>query len=219
MLRSFTFLIIVVTTIVSILAFGRPRLMEAGIFSVRDIRDRHQYYRLVTSLLLHAGGGHLLLNMLSLYSFALGLERVVGPAKTLLVYGAAGVAGGLLSLAINYRDRAYRALGASGAVAGVIFASIFLAPGGSIIIFPLPIPLPTWAYALFFIGVSLYGIGRGDTPVGHDAHLGGALAGIVLAAVIEPAMVLAQPLLLAVVGVPTVLFCVFRRRLESLMRR
>ncbi len=75
--------------------------------------------------------------------------------------------------------------------------------------FPLPLPIPAWIYAVLFILATVYGIGRGSRHIGHEAHLGGALAGLALIGLLYPAAVMGQPLLLAGVTVPVLLFSVY----------
>jgi len=103
-------------------------------------------------------------------------------------------------------------------VCGIIFSSIFRLPGGSIIVFPIPLPIPAWLYAVIFILASIYGIGRNIGNIGHDAHLGGALAGIAAAYFILPVSVTARPILLAAIIVPVVIFFVLKDRVDFLRR-
>ncbi len=213
-----TFSIIAVTTIASFMAFQNSGIYERYLFSVEGILKKHEYHRTVTSAFIHADIGHLLFNMFSFYAFAADLETVYGSPSIAVIFISGAVAGSLLSLVMHRREPGYRALGASGAVCAVIFASIFLLPGGSIIVFPLPIPLPAWLYAIIFILASIYGIGRNTGNIGHDAHLGGALAGIAAAYFIFPVSVIGKPLLLTAIVVPVVLFFILKDKVSFLRR-
>ena len=102
---------------------------------------------------------------------------------------------------------------------GIIFASIFLIPGGSIIVFPLPIPIPAWAYAILFVAGSIYASNRMAAGIAHDAHLGGALAGIITAGTIDPLALSGNSLLLGAVVIPIILFFVFNRQIGNFLQK
>lgn len=213
-----TFSIIAVTTIASFLAFQNSGIYERYLFSVEGILKKHEYHRTLTSAFIHADIGHLLFNMFSFYAFAADLETVYGPPAIALIFLSGALAGSLLSLVLHRKEPGYRALGASGAVCAIIFASIFLLPGGSIIVFPLPIPMPAWLYAIVFILASIYGIGRNTGNIGHDAHLGGAISGIAAAYLIFPVSVTGKPLLVAAIVIPVVLFFILKDKISFLRR-
>jgi len=213
-----TYGIIAVTLVISFLAFQNARIYENCLFSTSAIIKKHDYHRLITSAFIHADLGHLLFNMISFYAFSIDIESVYGHAVAASIYLAGAAAGSILSLVMHRKDPMYRAVGASGAVCAIIFASIFLLPGGSIIVFPLPIPLPAWSYAIIFILASIYGIGRNVGNIGHDAHLGGALCGIAMAAIIDPAAVTSRPLLLASIAGPVILFFIIKNTVPFLRR-
>ncbi len=204
-----TYAIIACTVVLSIIGFGNRRLFEKNLFSVRAIIVDKELYRLITSQFFHANWAHLLFNMISLYSFGDLMERKFGPGLIAALYAAGALCGDLLALAIRRRNLNYSAVGASGAVCAVIFSSIFLLPGGSIYILPFPVPLPSWVYAVLFMVVSLYGIGRGGSLIGHDAHIGGALAGIIGAVIYNPAVVYQNYILLTALTVPVVVLLVY----------
>lgn len=215
----FTYIVIAATSIISITAFSNPGFIERNIFSTYYIIKEREYFRIISSMFLHADWGHLLLNMFSLYSFSAGIEQVYGMKTVLIIYLGSGIGGGLLSLAVNRKNMEYRALGASGAVSGIIFSSVFLIPGQSVIVFPLPVPLPAWVFAVLFILASIYGIGRMSDNIGHDAHLGGALTGVLISVIIFPGIVLANYFLLAGLVVPTLVFFIFKNKIEGFIRR
>ena len=171
-----TTIIILLTSVVSYLGFVRPSVRERFIFDSQLILRERQYHRMVSSALLHADPMHLVLNMYSLYAFGSVLERLFESPTLLAIYLASIVGGSTLAL-VFHRQHQYRALGASGGVAGIVFAAIFLLPGGRIRMFFPPLVLPAWLYALFFVGASFYGIRSRTGNIGHDAHLGGALVG------------------------------------------
>ncbi|MBN1123775.1 MAG: rhomboid family intramembrane serine protease [Sedimentisphaerales bacterium] len=200
--------IIAITVVVSYRGLMYPSLMDQYLFEpARILRDK-EYYRLVTSGFLHADGIHLLFNMYSLYAFGRYIEEYVGIKTFLLIYFSGIIGGNLLSLYLH-RHHEYRALGASGGVCGVIYASIFLLPGGSIILFMLPVPMPSWVYAIAFLLFSFYGMRKQLGNIGHDAHLGGAIVGLLVATALHPSIVRASPYLYAAVMAITAGLLVF----------
>ncbi len=205
----FTYIFIICTVIVTIITFRNRRLFNSMSFHVHPILSDGQVYRIISSMFLHVNGAHLIFNMFSFFSFALYMEMNFGFTLVLLITFISGIIGNLLALLIHHNNPGYRAVGASGAVSGVIFASIFLLPGGSVIIFPVPIPIPSWLFAILFILISIYGIGRSTGNIGHEAHLGGALAGIAMAVLFQPAIIQQQTVLLAGITIPVVVFLVY----------
>lgn len=213
-----TYSTIAIIGIASFLAFRNRDIFEKYLFSVDGILEKYEFHRIITSAFIHADFGHLLFNLFSFYAFAMGIERVFGSPSVAVIFLAGGVAGSLLSLLIHRGEPGYRAVGASGAVCAIIFASIFLLPGGSIIVFPLPIPMPAWTYAILFILASIYGLGRNAGNIGHDAHLGGALAGVASAYLIFPESVTGRPVLLIAIIIPVILFFILKNRISFLRR-
>jgi membrane associated rhomboid family serine protease len=181
-----TYLVIGVTTLFSYLGFRSRALEEKHIFHPESILAWKEYYRLLTAGFLHAGWWHLLFNMVSLYLFGPAIELVIGSAQFLVIYLGAIVGGNLLSLYVH-RHHEYQAYGASGGVCGIIFAYILLFPGSQIVSFSIPLPVPGWLYAIGFMLGSFFGMrGNNKGNIGHDAHLGGAIVGLLIAAGLHP---------------------------------
>ena len=193
-----TFVVILLTSYVTYLGFKRPPLVDKFLFSTGHIRAYKEYYRMASSALVHTGWTHLLFNMFSFYFFARYIEMVFGSATLAVIYLSSIIGGSVLSLYLH-KHHEYRSIGASGGVCGVIFASIFLLPGGSVIIFPIPVPIPTSIYAIIFIIITFFGMRRQTGNIGHDAHLGGALVGLAVTAFLYPEIISRSPVLFAVV--------------------
>lgn len=200
-----TIAIIAFTVYWSYRGFTRPGFRDRYIFSpIRILWDR-QYYRLLSCGFLHFNWLHLLFNMLSLYSVGMAIEMAFGIHVFLIIYLGSIVGGSLLSLYLHRNHHSYLALGASGGVCGIIFAYIFLFPGSWMSFFF--IPLPSWLYAILFILIAFFGLRNRMGNIGHDAHLGGAIIGLLITTALRPVIVVQSPILYAVViCLSTVLF-------------
>ncbi len=198
-----TFAVILVTTYVTYRGIKYPSLVDRLLFSTGRIHAYKEYYRMVSSALVHTGWTHLLFNMFSFYFFARYIEMVFGLMTLAVIYISSVLGGSILSLYLH-KGHEYRAIGASGGVCGVIFASIFLLPGGSVFIFPIPVPIPTSVYAIIFIIITFFGMRRQTGNIGHDAHLGGAIVGLAVTAFLHPDIVTQSPVLFAVVVILSV---------------
>lgn len=178
--------IIVVTCLVSIIAFSNGELREKFIFDPYLIRTRKEWYRFFSHALLHGDWMHLFFNMFALYMFGTHLEEtfftVAFGDKAALFYILLYVGGTALSSIYSYEkhkhDHYYRALGASGAVSAVMFAFILFAPLTSLYLFFIPIPVPAFIFGGLYLWYSWYMSKRNTDNIGHDAHFWGAAFGI-----------------------------------------
>lgn len=191
----FTFIIIAATVIISFLAFSNIELFNQLKFNAYLIKSRNEGWRFLSYALVHAGWAHLLVNMFVLYSFGRFVEdsfqMYFGP-RGLLYFGMLYAGGILFSTLWDFgkykNDPYYSAVGASGAVSAVVFASILLNPGSSIFLFPIPFPLPSWVFGIFYLVYSAYMGKKGLDNIGHTAHFWGAIYGIVLTIILVPAV-------------------------------
>ncbi len=200
-----SFFLIITTVLFSWQGFRNRAFYEKYIFSIEKILVEKQYYRMLSSGFLHTGWIHLLFNMFSLYAFSEAVELYLGPMQYLLIYFSGAVAGNLLSLLIH-KHHHYRSAGASGAVCAVIFAAIAIFPGMAIGIFPFPFSIPAWIYGLLFVLYSIFGLRSRFDDIGHDAHLGGALAGMLVAIAMVPSVIENNYLPILAVTVPCLVF-------------
>jgi len=200
--------IIAVTAYFSYRGFTNPSFLNRYLFYNHAILEDKQYYRLLTSGALHADWVHLIFNMFSLYSFGSDVEIFFGRDTFLAIYLAGIVGGNVLALLLHRKDD-YHALGASGGVCGIIFACIFLLPGGSVQMLLIPIPIPSYIYAVGFMLYSYYGIRKQRGNIGHDAHLGGAIIGLITATILFPSIVSKNPALYPIVMSLAVLLLAF----------
>jgi membrane associated rhomboid family serine protease len=206
-------IILIITVIVSYKGFKDDRFFTTYAFNTSQILGRKDYKGIVTSGFLHTDWRHLIFNMVSLYSFS-SLEFAIGPLYFLLLYLASLVGGSLLSLYMNRYNSNYTAVGASGAVCGIIFASVAFDPGIELGLIMLPgIHIPGWIFGLGYILITIYGIGAKNDNIGHDAHLGGALTGELLLIALYPSTIFYNtwPILLTLIPVLFFLYQVYRK--------
>nr|WP_298414189.1 rhomboid family intramembrane serine protease [uncultured Halomonas sp.] len=197
-----TLALLVINIIVSIYALkSRLRLIDRLAFKPERILRHGEIYRLVTAGFVHVNGTHLLVNMLTLYFFGPWLEVVLGPVGYLMLYFGSELTAHGLSLIIQRGNLRYSAVGASGAITGVLFAFCLYEPFRMLYLF-FAIPIPAILFAIGFVALSLYAMqNRDPNQVGglaHEAHLGGAIGGVVITILIDPR---ALPLFLQQIGI------------------
>lgn len=189
-----TYAIIAITVIISFLAFNNSELFQRLRFNAWLIKERKQNWRFFTYALLHAGWMHLLVNMFVFYSFGRFVEQVFqlefGMGQGILYFVLLYVGGVLFSTLYDFSKQKsnpyYDAVGASGAVAAVLFSSILLAPTNSLFIFPIPFPVPAWLFGVLYLIYSVYMGKKGSDNIGHNAHFFGAVFGLVFTIIINP---------------------------------
>jgi membrane associated rhomboid family serine protease len=187
-----TILLLLINVLVSAYAlFFDESLVDRLSFMPKRILENGEYQRLITAGFVHVGLAHLAFNMLTLYFFGPELERLLGPGKFLLLYFGAELAAHGLSLLLHRKTENYAAVGASGAVSGVVFGYCLFYPFHSLYIFFLPIPIPAIVFAVLYVVLSIYAMHQGRANgmtggIAHEAHLGGAAGGLVLTILLEP---------------------------------
>lgn len=201
-----TLVLVIVTSVISYKGFNDPFFKDRYAFDIDKIMIQKDYVRFVSSGFLHNTWMHLIFNMLALYIFGSSLEPFIGGVKILLIYFSALLGGGLLEILIHKAHGDHTSVGASGAVNGIIFASIALFPNMGIGLFLLPISIPAWAFGLAYIIFSIYGIKARWGNSGHAAHLGGALVGMLVALAFYPEAFASNYLPILVITLPTIAF-------------
>lgn len=203
-----TISLIIANVIFSYSGFKDPRYLEDNLFNVDKILIGKEYKRLISSGFIHANWWHLCFNMMALYSFGSYIELVFGTLNFLLIYFASLIGGSLLSLFIHRNQGEYSALGASGAVFGIIYSSILLDPFGIINLFMI-MPLPAWAYGVLFIAISIFGIKSQVGNIGHDAHLGGAIIGMLMTIALRTELLQTSLPTVLLLLIPSVFFIIW----------
>ena len=184
---SITFLIIIITCVVSIIAFNKESLREDLLFWPYMIQRQGQWYRFITHGVLHADFLHLMFNMISFYSFGIALEQYffkvlfgeqTGRAMIALLY-VTGIVVSVIADFFKHRNHSYhRSLGASGAVSAIIFSAITISPKMPIQFFFIPFPIPGYIFGLAFLILSASLAKKGGGNIGHNAHFWGSVYGI-----------------------------------------
>ncbi|HSV87090.1 MAG TPA: rhomboid family intramembrane serine protease [Bacteroidales bacterium] len=190
---SITLFLIILTVLVSFTAFRNSLMLERMKFNAFEISKRKSFYRFFSYGLLHADWMHLVVNMFVLFSFGSTVENIlvqefeaIGRFFFLMLYVSSLLFSTLPSYFRHRKNYYYNAVGASGAVSAVLFASIILNPEGSVFIMFIPIPIPAFVFGLFYLVYSAYMAKRGTDNIGHDVHFWGAVFGIVYISIINP---------------------------------
>ncbi len=191
--------IIIITCVISYYGLNNSLIFEKYKFNVGAIKNRKEYIRLVSSGFLHADFMHLFFNMFSLFLFQKSIIMYFGGIGFLIIYFGSMILGNVLSLLMYKHQPWYSAIGASGAVSGVIFASIAMAPNGISVNF-----LPGWVFGTLYFGYSVYMIlnPKQWDNLGHSAHLGGAFFGLIFSILVAPQLAIANGIFLVIMSLP-----------------
>jgi membrane associated rhomboid family serine protease len=189
---NITYIIIGITVVISFYAFNNTNVLRGFIHNPYLINTRGQYYRFVTSGFIHRDHIHLILNMVTLYFFGGAIEHVFG-----ILFGSAGglyfIALYLMAIVVsdvptyfkNRNNPGYNSLGASGGVAAIVFAFILLLPMERICLY-FALCMPGFILGTLYVGYSYYMGRKANDGINHDAHLYGALFGLIFCAVFYP---------------------------------
>jgi membrane associated rhomboid family serine protease len=197
---SITTIIIAVTALVTFTGLSNLEFFDKFKFNISSIKAGEQY-RMITSGFLHADWFHFAFNMFSFYSFATFLTQEFSTTNFLLIYFGSMGLGSLLTYFIHKDEPYYSAIGASGAVMGIIYCAILLYPENSILLFGA-LPIPGYIFAFLYLGYSIYGMKGKFDNIGHTAHLGGAIGGLVFTLLIRPSLLETQMLFIGILLIP-----------------
>ena len=181
-------LVVFVATIAASLAglFANRQIIERSLFRPYYFLRRRQYATAVTSGFVHADLPHLIFNMVTFYFFAFPLERQIGPLRFAALYFLALVVSDTGTFLKHRDDPQYASLGASGAISAVLFAAIVYFPWMELFIIPIPLPIPAPLFAVAYVGYSWWSARQARGRINHDAHLGGALFGLLFVLLTDP---------------------------------
>lgn len=190
---SFVIVIIAITVLVSLNAFNNSSLKDKMMYSAYLSKHKREHYRILSHILIHADASHLLFNMMSLYFLGTLLETslvftyglVKGEVYFGMIYVLGGVFATLWPYLRNQDNPNYRSLGASGAVSAVIFATIIWMPKMELSLLFIPVGIPAYIFGPIYLALEYFLDKRGNTGIAHDAHIGGALFGVLFILIIN----------------------------------
>jgi membrane associated rhomboid family serine protease len=166
-----------------------PRIIERNLFRPYWLARQQNYSTWLTSGFIHADFGHLLFNSLTFWSFGFALERVIGSPRFIALYVVGLVVSDVGTYYKQRNNPDYASLGASGAILAVLFASIIYFPTQSLYMLPIPFPIPAPLFAIGYLAYTIYAARNARGRINHDAHLGGAIAGVAFVALTDPAAI------------------------------
>jgi membrane associated rhomboid family serine protease len=168
--------------------YAAPSVLGRHLLRPFWLVPRRQWVTVATSGFLHADLPHLAFNAFTFWAFGFSLERAIGTGPFIALYAFGLIASAAGTWFAHRRDANYASLGASGAILAVLFASIVHTPSQSIIVFPIPLPIPAPLFALLYLGFTWYAARRpARGRINHDAHLSGAVAGVLFVLATDPA--------------------------------
>ena len=202
--------IIVLTVIVSFKGFEDISFFRKYEFHIGSIRAGEQF-RMFSSAFLHADISHLAFNMLTLYFFAPVVYGFLGDFSFGLIYLGSLLSGSLLTLFFHKNEYSYRAIGASGAVTGILYAAILINPEMNLYLFFIPIPIPAYIFGIGYLLYSIYGMKAKRDNIGHTAHFGGAIGGYLITLIKEPQLFSDNTAMVVLLAIPILLLFVLEK--------
>lgn len=196
-----TIAIIAANILVSLRGFSDSTFFDRYKLSIGGIKAG-QRERTVTSGFLHVDISHLFFNMFTLYFFANVVINWFGAPKFLIIYFISLIGGSLLALFFHKNEPYYSAVGASGAVTGILYAAILLNPNMQLGIMFIPIPLPAYVLGIAYLLYSIYGMKSRLGNIGHTAHFGGAIGGYITTLLFKPELFMTDTLIVVLLALP-----------------
>ncbi len=205
-----TIVIIAANVIISFKGLNDYGFFERYKFNVGSIK-RGEQIRMFSSGFLHVDSMHLFFNMFTLYFFADVVIAYLGSLNFIIVYVASLILGSLLSLYFHKDEYYYSAVGASGAVTGVLYSAILLEPNMGLYMFFVPIPIPGYIFGIGYLLYSIYGMKNRIGNIGHDAHFGGAVGGYIVTLMLAPWLFETNLLFVGLLAVPILILFVMHK--------
>jgi membrane associated rhomboid family serine protease len=201
--------IIVANALISYKGFNDLAFFRKYEFHVGSIRSGEQI-RMLSSGFLHADIMHLAFNMLTLWFFAPTVIDYLGNFSFILVYVGSLIFGSLLTMIFHKNDYSYRAVGASGAVTGVLYSAILLEPNSSVDLYFF-IRMPAFVFGILYLLYSIYGMKAKNDNIGHTAHFGGAVGGYLITLIREPSLIMDHSLMTILLAIPILILFVMAK--------
>lgn len=209
-INTVTLVIIGLNVMCSLKGFSDFSFLEKYKFNVGGIR-RGEQLRIVSSGFLHADMGHLFFNMLTLYFFAPIVVGYLGNLNFVIIYASSLILGSLLSLYLHKDEYHYSALGASGAVSGILYSAILLQPEMRLYMMFLPIPIPAYIFGIGYLLYAIYGMKKRLGNIGHDAHFGGAVGGYGITLLLAPWIFEKNFIMIVLLAIPIIILLILQR--------
>lgn len=201
--------IIGLNLLVSFKGFNDRSFFERYKFQVGPIRSG-QNERMFTSGFLHVDMGHLIMNMVTLYFFADVVIGGFGAIKFVGIYVISLIAGSLLALFFHKDESYYSAVGASGAVTGILYSAILLRPDMMLYIY-FAIPIPAYVLGIGYLLYSIYGMKKRSDNIGHTAHFGGAVGGYVATLLLDTDLIFTSTLMVILLAIPIIILFIMEK--------
>lgn len=182
-------IVILLNSLISYKGFNDVIFFEKFHFKMSNIKNG-EYYRFLTSGFLHVDKQHLLFNMVTLYFFGDFVLNIFGTFWFFCLYLACLIIGSVSCFIIHNKNNNFSAVGASGAVTGILFSAILAYPDLKLALLFFPIPMPGYFFGIAYLVYTFYGINKENDGIGHSAHLGGAISGILLSIILKPELIL-----------------------------
>ena len=208
-MNTLLIVIIAVTVLISYKGFNNLSFFRKFEFHVGSIQKGEQI-RMISSGFLHVDMGHLFFNMVTLWFFAPLVLAYLGNGTFVLVYMGSLIFGNLLTLLFNKNNYSYRAVGASGAVTGVLYSAILLQPDMMLGLF-FVIPIPAYLFGILYLLYSIYGMKSQNDNIGHSAHFGGAVGGYVITLIEQPQLLIDHTEMVVLLTIPIIVLFVMQR--------
>ena len=203
-------LLIGIIVLTSLKGFNDLSFFRKYEFHIGSIRAGDNV-RMFSSAFLHGDWGHLFFNMFTLYMFAPVVISYFDSFSFLVIYFGSLVFGSLLTLLFHKDEYSYRAIGASGAVTGILYSAILLNPDMSLYLFFIPIPIPAYIFGIGYLLYSIYGMKAKNDNIGHTAHFGGAIGGYLITILKQPGMLTENTFMVVLLAIPIVLLFVLAK--------
>lgn len=198
-----TIAIIAANILVSLRGFNDVSFFERYKFGIAPIHAG-QKERMITSGFLHVDIAHLFFNMFTLYFFAHVVIYEFSQVKFFFIYFISLLAGSLLALFFHKSEPYYSAVGASGAVTGILYAAILLRPEMQLGFIFIPIPVPAYVVGIGYLLYSIYGMKSRMGNIGHTAHFGGAIGGYLATLLFRPSLLVTDTLMVFLLAIPII---------------
>lgn len=182
-------IIFIFTIITSVYAFNDSTLYGKFMLHPYSVAKGKKYYTFITSGLIHADVMHLFFNMFTFVAFAFKLESLIGHWQFALLYFVSMILADIPSVIKHKEHFWYNSLGASGAISAVVFSYILFYPLSKLMIFPIPFGIPAIAFGVLYLVYCYFMSKQSKDNINHDAHLFGALAGIVITLILQQGII------------------------------